>query len=216
MQFIRLPKPIDITERVLPELVLDWMNTNSVQNIDIMFVQRIRVNILISLVIEWSKCWMPHQSTFENFKHQAWAIWDLSNNDLIWIIPDPGSQKRITLSVESISTIAFQWGVSYVEIPEWGQHSSNLGMPCLISIFGSFRGTGVLDLSWRRGKRTSTYGAAAKLVMRILTCLFIYLTRTQEVEWMPLRRTTLIPRDDRTQSLPHTPPGRYHDRETKP
>jgi len=40
----------------------------------------------------------------------------------------------------------------------------------------------VLDQSWRRGKRTSTYGAAAKLVMRILTCLFIYLTRTQEVK----------------------------------
>jgi hypothetical protein len=40
----------------------------------------------------------------------------------------------------------------------------------------------VLDQSWRRGKRTSTYGAAAKLVMRILTCLFIYLTRTQEAE----------------------------------
>jgi hypothetical protein len=40
----------------------------------------------------------------------------------------------------------------------------------------------MLDLSWRRGKRTSTYGAAAKLVMRILTCLFIYSTRTQEVE----------------------------------
>jgi hypothetical protein len=40
----------------------------------------------------------------------------------------------------------------------------------------------LLDQSWRRGKRTSTYGAAAKLVMRILTCLFIYLTRTQEVE----------------------------------
>jgi len=37
----------------------------------------------------------------------------------------------------------------------------------------------------------STYGAAAKLVMRILTCLFIYLTRTQEVEWMRLRRSTL-------------------------
>jgi hypothetical protein len=35
-----------------------------------------------------------------------------------------------------------------------------------------------LDQPWRRGKRTSTYGAAAKLVMRILTCLFIYLTRT--------------------------------------
>jgi len=40
----------------------------------------------------------------------------------------------------------------------------------------------MLDQSWCREKRTSTYGAAAKLVMRILTCLFIYLTRTQEVK----------------------------------
>jgi hypothetical protein len=52
----------------------------------------------------------------------------------------------------------------------------------------------MLDQSWRRGKRTSTYGAAAKLVMRILTCLFIYLTRTQGVEWLRLRRSTLIQR----------------------
>jgi len=35
----------------------------------------------------------------------------------------------------------------------------------------------MLDESWCRGKRTSTYGVAAKLVMHILTCLFIYLTR---------------------------------------
>ena len=49
----------------------------------------------------------------------------------------------------------------------------------------------VLDQSWLRGKRTSTYGAAAKLVMRILTCLFIYLTHTQEVQWMRLHHSTL-------------------------
>jgi hypothetical protein len=29
MQFIRLPKPIDIAERVLPELVADWADTES-------------------------------------------------------------------------------------------------------------------------------------------------------------------------------------------
>jgi len=40
----------------------------------------------------------------------------------------------------------------------------------------------LLDQSWCRGMRMSTYGAAAKLVMRILTCLFIYLTCTQEVK----------------------------------
>ena len=40
----------------------------------------------------------------------------------------------------------------------------------------------MLNQSWRRGKRTLTYGAADKLVMRIWTCLFIYLTRTQKVK----------------------------------
>jgi len=48
MQFIRLPKVIDIAERVLPELVADWMDTKSVRNIDISFVQKVQVNRLIS------------------------------------------------------------------------------------------------------------------------------------------------------------------------
>jgi hypothetical protein len=29
-----------------------------------------------------------------------------------------------------------------VKIQEWGQHCSNRGMPCLVSIFGTFRRTG--------------------------------------------------------------------------
>jgi len=33
MQFIRLPKAMDIAERVLPELVADWMNTKSVHSV---------------------------------------------------------------------------------------------------------------------------------------------------------------------------------------
>ena len=55
MQCIRLPKTIDIAERVLPELVVDWMNTKSVQNIDISFVQKLQVDMLISWVIKGSK-----------------------------------------------------------------------------------------------------------------------------------------------------------------
>jgi len=55
MQFIRLPKAIDIAGRVLPELVADWMNTKSVQNSAISFVQKVQVNMLISWVIRWSK-----------------------------------------------------------------------------------------------------------------------------------------------------------------
>jgi len=38
MQFIMLPKLINIAERVLPKLVAAWINTNSVQNINISFV----------------------------------------------------------------------------------------------------------------------------------------------------------------------------------
>ena len=58
------------------------------------------------------------------------------------MIPDPGSQKRITLSRESISIIPFQARASDVKIPEWGKHCSNCGMPCLVSIIGTIRMTG--------------------------------------------------------------------------
>jgi len=60
---------------------------------------------------------------------------------VFWIIPDRGRSERITLSVESISTIPFQAGISFVKILQWGQHSSNRAMPCLVSIFGNFWGT---------------------------------------------------------------------------
>jgi len=142
MQIIRLPEVINIAERVLPELVADWMNTKSVQNIDISFVQKLHVNKLIWWVIKWSKSWMPHQCTFRNFTHRVWAAWELSNDDLFRIIPDPGSQKRITLSLESISPVPFQARASDVNILEWGQHCSNRGMPCLVRIFLTFRRIG--------------------------------------------------------------------------
>jgi len=49
---------------------------------------------------------------------------------------------RIILSVESFSTIPFQARTSYVNILEWGQHSSNRRTQCLISLFGTIQGTG--------------------------------------------------------------------------
>jgi len=142
MQFIRLPKALDIAERVLPELVADWINTKSVQNIDISFVQKLQVNMMILWVIKWSKSGMPHWHTFRIFTHRAWAIVDLRNHNLFRIIPDPGSQNRITMSLVSISTITFQARASDVKILEWRQHCSNRGMPCLVNIFGTFRRTG--------------------------------------------------------------------------
>ena len=60
---------------------------------------------------------------------------------MFWIIHDPGSQKRITLSLESISTIPFQASATDVKIPEWGQYCSHCKMACLISNFLSIRGT---------------------------------------------------------------------------
>jgi len=47
MQFIRLPILIDIAERVLPELVADWVDTGSVQSINIV-LQQLQVNMLVS------------------------------------------------------------------------------------------------------------------------------------------------------------------------
>jgi hypothetical protein len=35
MKFIRLPKPINIAERVLPKLVVDWADPERVQSINI-------------------------------------------------------------------------------------------------------------------------------------------------------------------------------------
>jgi len=52
MQFIRQPNLIDIAERVLPELVSDWMKTKSVKNINSSFVKKLQVNMLISHVIK--------------------------------------------------------------------------------------------------------------------------------------------------------------------
>jgi len=142
MWFIRLPKPIDIAESILPELGADWMNTKSVQNIATGFVRKVWINILISWVIEWSKSGMFHLGSCRNFTHRAWAIWDWKHHDLFLIIPDPGSQKRLKLSLECITTTPFQARTSYVKIPEWGHRYSNCRVPCFVSMFGTVRRIG--------------------------------------------------------------------------
>ena len=48
MKFFRLPKVIDIAERELPELVADWVDTKSVQSINIVVFQQLQVNMLVS------------------------------------------------------------------------------------------------------------------------------------------------------------------------
>jgi len=77
---------------------------------------------------------MPHRCTLRKITHQAGAIFDLSNYKLFRIIPDPGSQRRVTLSFEFISAIPVQAGARHVTIPEWGEQCSNCGMPGLMSI----------------------------------------------------------------------------------
>ena len=54
------------------------------------------------------------------------------------MIPDPGSRLRMTLSLQSISTIPFEAGASNIKIADWGQHISNCRMPCLLIIFCTF------------------------------------------------------------------------------
>ena len=63
-----------------------------------------------------------------------------------WLVldnPQPRPPKRITLSVESISTIPFRARTRYFKILECGHLCSNRGMPCLGRIFGTFWGAGV-------------------------------------------------------------------------
>jgi len=166
MQFIRLSKLIEIAERELPELDADWMNTKSLQNYNISFVKTLWVNMLITWVIECLTSWMPHWRSSRNFTHQAWAKWDLRNHDLFWIILDPGRQKRITSSLESISTMPFEAGTSYVKIPEWRQHCSKRGMPCLVHLLGNFRGT------WNqpKGNRGALFRCPADIFSNISKC----------------------------------------------
>ena len=57
------------------------------------------------------------------------------------MIPEQGSQKRVTLSLESICTIPFQAGASDVKMPQFRQHSSNCRIRYLVNVFGTFRGT---------------------------------------------------------------------------
>jgi len=60
---------------------------------------------------------------------------------MFWIFPDPGREKRISSSQESITLVPFQAVTSYVKIPEWGKHCSNRGMPFIVPIFGTIQGT---------------------------------------------------------------------------
>ena len=48
MQFIRLPNPIDIGKRELPELVADWVDTYSAMTSSDVVLQQLRVNMLVS------------------------------------------------------------------------------------------------------------------------------------------------------------------------
>jgi len=75
--------------------------------------------MLVPRDIEWSKSRMPHLRTFRNLTHWAWPIWDISNHDMFRIIPDPGSQQRVSLSLESICTIPFQARASDVLCWRW-------------------------------------------------------------------------------------------------
>jgi len=141
MQIIRLPKAIDIAERVLPALVADWVHRYSVKSFKIIVLQQLWQNLVVSWVIEWWKSSIPHRRTFRKFTHRVWAMWDLSNHDLYRIFPNPGSPKSVTLSLEYICTIQSQARASDVKMPKLRQHSSNCGMTCFDNIFGNFWGT---------------------------------------------------------------------------
>jgi hypothetical protein len=84
---------------------------------------------------------MPHGHTFRTVSHRASAKCDLIIHDMFWIIPNPGSQWRETLLLDSICTIPFHARASEVKIPKLRQDSSSYIILCLINDIGTFRGT---------------------------------------------------------------------------
>jgi len=52
MEFSTLLKLIAIADRVLPELLADWMNLKSAQNMNICGIQTLQVNMLLSWFIK--------------------------------------------------------------------------------------------------------------------------------------------------------------------
>ena len=137
MQFIRLPEAIDIAGRVLPEMVAEWVD----KSINIIVLHQLQINMLVSWIVVWLKSGMPHWHTVRNIAHWAWAIYDWSNQNLFRIIPNPGSQKLVTLSLEFICTILFQAMASDVNKSKLRQYSSNHVVPCFVNVFNTFWGT---------------------------------------------------------------------------
>jgi hypothetical protein len=60
---------------------------------------------------------------------------------LFWIFANPGSHKKVQLSLESICAIPFQAGASEVKMPKLRQQSSYRVMACFVNVFGAFQGT---------------------------------------------------------------------------
>jgi len=66
-----LPKPIDIVGKVLPELVANRADTNSVHSIDNSVHQWPEMIILVSGAIESLKSGIPHWYTYRYFTHSS-------------------------------------------------------------------------------------------------------------------------------------------------
>jgi hypothetical protein len=139
MQFIGMPKPIDISGSILPKPVADWMHTESVQSMYIILPPLLWLDMLVSWVIKSSKSWIWY--SIMNSRDKVWAISDFTNHDWIETIPNPGSQTRVTLLLESIYMIPFQARASIVKIPKLRPHSINCGMLYFINDFGTLQVT---------------------------------------------------------------------------
>jgi hypothetical protein len=71
MQFIRLPNATDIAERVLPDIVAEWVDTKSVYSIHNIVLYQLRVQMPVTWMVAWLKSGMPHWHTVMNIAHWA-------------------------------------------------------------------------------------------------------------------------------------------------
>jgi len=90
MWFVRLPKPIDNAEMVLPELVGDWVDTQIVQSINNIVLQQLQVDMLLSWVTKLSKGGLPHRHTFRIVADWAGGLW----LEQPWLVPENPWPRR--------------------------------------------------------------------------------------------------------------------------
>jgi hypothetical protein len=140
MQCIRLRNLIHIAERELPEHIADWVDTKCVQSINIVILQQLWVNMLVTCVIMWSKGGIPHQRTITKFHTSVMSHMSLEQPwlvlDNLW--PRPPREGNILAGIHQHNPIS-GWGQGYqdaeIETAKFQPQNAMLRL-CFLDLLG--------------------------------------------------------------------------------